>query len=206
MTAQDAAFAVAIVLMLVALLAPVIGPRVGRGWAAWRRRVIARGIRRRLIERNRWLDRAGEPDAVWEDVVAPDSAKAWFDSFALVAQIARPVASAESRPPPGRQPLPQLERQPFGGLARWSPIPEHARSARWSDVHRYAPGAQRQTDPRAVMVDQEPPLSFVCVGCELAMPPLQTSRDCPYCGIHLLVRGPRVFWWRDHVEVGEWRP
>lgn len=196
MTAQDAAFAVGIVLMLVALLAPVIGPRVGRAIRSWR-------VKRSARSQHRLANRDPEPIA-FED--APLEVQAAIREALEEMGVGVRDRATAGHLPPGRQPLPQLERQPFGGLARWSPIPEHARSARWSDVHRYAPGAQRQTDPRAVMVGQEPPLSFVCVGCELAMPPLQTSRDCPYCGIHLLVRGPRVFWWRDQVEVGEWRP
>jgi len=196
-TPQDAAFAIAIVLMLVALLAPVIGPQVGHAWAAWRDERAMRSQLRRLDH---------EPDAISFDEAPPEVQDAIRRSLVAMGVVAQERAPAGGDSlPPGRQSL-NMPGRPFS-LSPWSPpVPEHARNAPWSMVHRFAPGAQRQTDPRGMCHGEEPPLSFICMGCELEQPPLTSDRSCAYCGLVLKVRGPRVFWWREAVEVGEWRP
>jgi hypothetical protein len=107
--------------------------------------------------------------------------------------------------PPGRQVL-SLPRDGFFGRP-WQPFPAHARSARWAELHRFAQGADRQRDPRATHIGEEPPLALVCPGCELEQAPItEGSRDCPYCGLHLRLHGPRIFWWRAAIDVPEWKP
>jgi hypothetical protein len=118
--------------------------------------------------------------------------------------------SAPERPalPPGRQPIAtgHVARDPDGRPVAWSrPVPPHAQSAPWSDVHLFPPGV-RQVDPRASIVGASPPLALVCIGCELEQAPLYDRRACPYCGLQMRTFGPRVFWWREPVEVEAWTP
>lgn len=123
-----------------------------------------------------------------------------------------PTAPVQPQTPkaPGRQVLKMPEEiGPFGERQKWSrPFPSNANSAAWSDLHRFAPGADQQRDPRGAYLGQEPPVAMVCPGCELEQPPLRSEavRGCPYCGLKLRLFGARVFWWREAVEVEAWSP
>lgn len=110
----------------------------------------------------------------------------------------------------GRQNLKQMfEADPFGQRKAWSrPFPSDAKSAAWADLHTYAEGSDKQRDPRAAFIGQDPPIAMLCPGCELEQPPLRTDdvRPCPYCGLRLKLFGARVFWWREAIEVQPWSP
>lgn len=176
-----------------------------------RRVVIARGIRREIVR----MDRTSMPKAssklleVQTFTVDFTTGK-WTAYQSPTEDTQRPPAPQP--PQPGRQALkmPQArDHGPFGPVSRpWSmPLPDTARGAAWSDCHRFAPGAERQRDPRAQMIGQEPPVSLICPGCELEQAPMvEDARSCPYCGLRMKLHGPRLFWWREVLEVPEWTP
>lgn len=130
------------------------------------------------------------------------------------APVQPPLSPPPPRPaglPPGRQRVrvgaAAIATDRGIELRPWTPpIPAEAHSGSWSDVHRFAPGAERQRDSRAACLGQEPPISLVCIGCELEQPPLFEERACAYCGLHMKPHGSRVFWWREQLEVPAWIP
>jgi hypothetical protein len=114
---------------------------------------------------------------------------------------------------PGRQhvAMPREAAHGLMGLVAglpWKPaVPRNAHSALWEDCHRFAEGAKPKRDPHYGLTHQEPPLAFICPACDLEQTPLiGGDRSCPYCGVKLKLHGTRVFWWREHVEIPEWRP
>lgn len=87
------------------------------------------------------------------------------------------------------------------------PVPDHAHVAMWEDCHRFAQGAKPKRDPYFGLMNHEPALALICPGCDLEQTPLTSGeRRCGYCGLNLKLIGSRLFWWRDRVEVAEWRP
>ncbi|HYF09526.1 MAG TPA: hypothetical protein VD970_18040 [Acetobacteraceae bacterium] len=171
-----------------------------------RRLLIARAIRR-VIKAER---KASEERRAVRST--PRSTVMWT-GHGDVLQLGRTaeVASTASSLPPGRQnismPTVMVRSGIFASARPWKPeIPADAKSAPWPDLHRFAAGAaERQKSPGGRYLSEEPPIALVCVGCELEQPPLDDERRCPYCGIVMKVHGSRVFWWRDPVEVPEWR-
>lgn len=163
---------------------------------------LRRAVRRWIIARA--IRRADEPEAPGATITLEDWA-AHREARASAAPARAPSL------PPGRQRIHLArvaELTSHGLIARpWTPpIPAEADSAAWSDVHRFAPGAERQRDSRAACLGQEPPISLVCIGCELEQPPLFDERACAYCGLRMKPHGSRVFWWREAAEVPMWQP
>lgn len=160
-----------------------------------------------------WEDEEDEEDDL-DDVSADAPPVGRYNMFYRDSSAFSYEPSAPIKPTPPRQPGRQAlkmptERGPFGDSQPWSrPFPDHAHSAAWHSVHRYAPGGDQQRDPRAAFIGQDPPIAMVCPGCELEQTPLRTEgvRGCPYCGLKLRLFGARVFWWREAVQVPEWRP
>lgn len=188
-------------------IALCVAPELRRAARRW---IIARAIRRvhrDLHTAAAAIRRADEAEASGATVtlIKPPTV-----TEAPAISPPKPPARTSSLPP-GRQRIHLArvaELTSHGLIARpWTPpIPAEAHSASWSDVHRFAPGAERQRDSRAACLGQEPPISLVCVGCEMEQPPLFDERACAYCGLHMKPHGSRVFWWREQLEVPMWQP
>lgn len=177
------------------------------GWA-WRlpilrtrrRAAIAEAIRQQLsIERTkRRMERETATRTLrWDMFSAPVEHQNCRTVIMVVDGASEAAAAEPPKRPPGRQVI-------FKG--EWARVPPHANYAAWSDLHRYPKGFDKQTDPRAQMVGEAMPTHMECPGCELEQPPLYRDRHCPYCGLKFDMRGPVVYFWREAIEVEEWKP
>ncbi len=164
----------------------------------FRRLLIARAIRRQL--------RSGIREAARADPAFAE-AQLFVDRW-IAGQVTARQPAAPGALPPGRQPIvmPSSGTNMFGIAEPWRGlIPPNAHEAAWEDCHTFAKGDRPVRD--SVGIRGGPPIAFVCAGCDLAQPPIQTAeRTCPYCGLFHRLHGSRLFWWRKAVEVAEWEP
>lgn len=169
----------------------------------FRRWMIARGIRRQL----------GAARRKREFYAAVGAMESGDFSGAIEMHIPgepprRFTAQLASKVGPGRQHIAMPAELGMYGARPWSlTIPTDARSAPWEDLHRFAAGAKPKRDPYYGLMAPEPPLSMVCVICELVQTPIRGTseeRTCAYCGLKYRSHGTRVFWWREPIEVPEW--
>lgn len=175
------------------------------GLCRLRRAAIAAAIRRELpAERKKkkvTRSMARMTGAIsWDlsDVIARHYTPRNCRSVMIELDSSEPSTPPKPTLPPGRQPI---------AMGDWElPVPARAQCAPWADIHRFPKGVDRQRDPRATLVGEAPPLAMVCPACELEQPTLFRDRTCGYCGLKLKLHAPVVFWWREAVDVPEWKP
>jgi hypothetical protein len=177
-------------------------------WRFLRRWLIARAIRRHLREGAR-----ADLRATWQYArCAHDLTTMTLTEYAQRYLGWPPTEPAPRKTSPklaqpGRQPvrMPSADGLSWGSARAWSPMPREAHHAHWEDCHTFAPGDRPKRDYFGMHGGS--PLSFVCPGCELEQPPIGSSeRDCPYCGLHIKLNGTSLYWWREAIEVQEWKP
>jgi hypothetical protein len=135
--------------------------------------------------------------------------KVWLMAGGEYTSAVRTVAEADAPAPPepakSTAPLPAGRQRIAAPLTRRQ-FPRDAHHAGYEDVHEFAPGTKPKRDPYYGLINGAPPVALICPGCELEQAPLQGQRSCAYCGLKLRLVGNQVFWWREPVEVAEWRP
>jgi len=173
-------------------------------WRRVRRFLIARRLRQLLREGAKAdLRTSAAASAVSMQSFAPMVAEAWSALNWRSESPAKPAPPVTAKRSAGRQTI-RMPQPAWGGSA-WSPTPPDAHDAPWEDCHTFPKGGRPTRDVFGLHGD--PPLAFVCPGCELAQPPLtEEHRTCGYCGLNIKRYGSRLYWWRVAVEVEEWKP